>query len=235
MNILIIDDEINSRTLLATIAEQIPAIDHIETANSAIEAIAILNRYKPDIVLLDIEMPGGSGFHFLTAIPERSFKVIFVTAHSQYAIKAIKNRPYDYILKPVDPNAFKKLINQVVDETQLQDKKIFQDDRIVVNTLKETFFIEPRDVVQITSAGNYCIYQLKDGQGIVASYVLKKAAENLSESIFFRVNKSHIVNLNYVEKVVKEDGFTVVLKNGSEILLSRRRKEAFIEKMSNKL
>ena len=228
MNVLIVDDEANNRTLVTKMLEDFPIIKEIKLASSAIEAITILKSFKADIVFLDIEMPGGSGFDFLEAIPERDFKVVFITAHDKYAIKAIKEQAYDYLLKPIDRQQFEQLIYKLSDIVPENNGKDETRDRIIISTQEETFFLKKRDIIRVSSAGNYCIYHLINGRDIVASYILKRAYEDLSEDIFFRVHNSHIINFNFVEKMNKVDGYMIIMKDGTKIPLSRRRKDEFM-------
>ena len=233
MNVLIVDDEANNRALVEKLLDDHSFVKEVKTASSAIEAMLVLKTFKADVLFLDVEMPGGTGFNFLEALPEQDFKVIFITAHEKYAIEAIRAKAYDYLLKPIDIKEFNQVVSDLAGITTSAEKGPDLNERIIVSTQEETFFLKQKNITKITGAGNYCIYHLANGKEIVASYVLKKASEGLSKKIFVRVHNSSIININFIDKITKIDGNTVVMKDGSEVPVSRRRKEEFMAQILN--
>jgi two-component system LytT family response regulator len=232
MKILIVDDEANNRNLIENLLRAYPIVEEVKAASSAIEAITILKTFRADILFLDVEMPGGTGFNLLEALPSRDFKVIFVTAHEKYAIEAIRAKAYDYLLKPIETAQLDKIISSLADGRVEPIKSEDTNKRIIVNTAEETFFLKTKNIVQVSGAGNYCIYHMVNGKQIVASYVLKKASETLPENSFIRVHNSSIINVQFIEKISKTDGAAIVMKDGSRIPISRRRKDDFMAFMS---
>lgn len=232
MKVLIVDDEANNRSLMENLLCTNPIVGEIKAASSAIEAMAILKTFKADTLFLDIEMPGGSGFNFLEALPSRDFNVIFVTAHEKYAIEAIRAKAYDYLLKPIETAQLDKVLSSLVNGHVEPINSGDTNKRIIVNTAEETFFLKTKNILKVTGAGNYCIYHMVNGKQIVASYVLKKASETLPENTFIRVHNSSIINVHFIEKISKTDGTAIVMKDGSRIPISRRRKDDFMAFMS---
>lgn len=234
MNVLIVDDELNNRALVEKLLEKYSFINEVETANSAIAAMVALKTFEPDVVFLDVEMPGGNGFSFLDAVTDREFKVVFVTVHEKYAIEAVRAKADDYLIKPIDTVQFDELVLKLAGNFEDSEKKIDQNERIIVTTQDDTFFLKPKNIVRISSAGNYCIYHLANGKEIVASYILKKADQKLPKKMFARVHNSHIVNINSIEKISKSEGNFIVMRDGAEVPISRRRKEEFMTMIVNK-
>lgn len=228
MNVLIVDDEKDNRALLDKLLKNIPLVSDIREADSAVAALNILSTFRPDVILLDVEMPGLSGFDFLESLPKNQFKIVFVTAHKDYAVDAVKTQAVDYLLKPINREMLEKLMLRLsVNALQPQVSNGLRD-KIKISTLEETHFIRIEDIMHVSSAGNYSIYHLVDGREIVASHILKNALDQLPQDYFIRVHHSHVVNLNFIDKMTKKDGHEIVLKNQFKIPLSRRKKDEFM-------
>jgi two-component system LytT family response regulator len=229
MKVLIVDDERNNRILLRKMLGSHEDIQLIWEASNAMEAMKLINTNHPDLVLLDVEMPGGTGFDLLESIPQRDFHVIFITAYEKYAIKAIKQKAFDYLLKPIDPVEFNSIIIQLTGANSAPPNDTEVKDKLVINTQEETYFVKISDIVQVSGGGNYCVYHLASGKTVAASYILKKAQDDLPSDIFFRVHNSHLVNIEHVQKIDKMAGDAIILSDGSNVPLSRRRKEEFLK------
>ena len=239
---IIIDDEFESRNTILNILNNYCENISVEAqAENVKDAFKKINELKPDVVFLDIQMPDGTGFDLLEKFHKIDFQVIFITAYDQFALKAIKCSALDYILKPVDPvqliEAVKKLTNTDDDftvltkkiNTLLRNKNGFE--RISLPTFEGFRFINLKDIIRCEADNNYTNFYLSSGEMIVVTKTLKIYEEALSDLDFIRVHQSHLVNIKYVDQYVKGDGGTIIMVDGSEVEVSRRRKDDFLEKM----
>lgn len=236
---LIIDDEINGRNILkkmiSTFCEGVEVIGEAESVKTGIDAI---KRLKPELVLLDIQMQDGTGFDLLEQTDEKDFKVIFVTSFDNYAIKAFKFSAVDYILKPVDPDNLVEAINRVKDldsDNNFEDKidvlisNMNSLDKVALPSSDGVRFVKIGDIVRCESDNNYTMFYLISKEKILVSKTLKEFEIMLSGVKFFRVHKSHLVNLNYVTKYVPGEGGYLILEDGSHVDVSRRKKEGLLK------
>ncbi|MBI1836985.1 MAG: response regulator transcription factor [Flavobacteriia bacterium] len=244
---IIIDDENRTRDLIAKMInsfgldiEAIPAAESVETGIKAIEEL------KPDIVFLDIKMPDGTGFDLLKAIPNKNFEVIFITAHEEFAIKAIKFSALDYILKPVDPEELKAAVVHAM-ETLGNKKEESQFDalqlniqpnqkrRLVLKTQESVHIVELDHIIRCEADRNYTSFYLTEGKKILVSKTLKDYETLLSGHNFLRVQQSHLINLDFVARYDKGNGGSVVMKDGSEVPLSPAKRDLFFKILENLL
>lgn len=243
--ILIVDDESRTRTLLSKMIEttsfDVEVFPEGSSVSSGIEAI---HRINPDILLLDIQMPDGSGFELLEQLDSRDFEVIFVTAHQEYAIRAIKSSALDYILKPVEISELENALENAI--TSIKNKKDLsaqyeallnniQSDKkkIILRTIESLYIFDINDIVRCQSERNYTNFFINDGRKIIISKTLKDYEDVLQHPLFLRCHRSHIININYLDRYDKSDGGTIVMKDGSEIPLSKSSKERFFEIIDN--
>jgi two-component system LytT family response regulator len=240
---IIIDDEQEGRNILVNMlgsfCKNVEIVDMAEDVKSGVLAI---ERQKPDLVFLDIHMPDGTGFDLLEQLPEINFKVVFVTAFDQYALKAIKFSALDYILKPAEPqqliNAVEKLKEQPSDfgmiskqiSTLFRNKNGFE--RITLPTFEGLRFIVLKDIIRCEADNNYTNFFLSSGEKVLVTRTLKEYDETLSGLDFIRVHQSHLVNSKYIDRYIKGDGGTIIMTDGSHVEVSRRRKEDFLKKMA---
>lgn len=243
--ILIIDDESRTRTLLSKMIESIGFdVEIYPEGSSVASGIEAIHRINPDILLLDIQMPDGSGFELLEQLDSKDFEVIFVTAHQEYAIRAIKSSALDYILKPVEPseleNALENAINSIKNKKDLSAQyeallNNIQSDKkkIILRTIESLYIFDINDIVRCQSERNYTNFFINDGRKIITSKTLKDYEDVLQYPLFLRCHRSHIINLNYLDRYDKSNGGTIVMKDGSEIPLSRSSKDRFFEILDN--
>jgi len=242
MKTVIIDDEPKARKTIIDIlkysGEKIEIVAEGEDVKSGLEAIL---NHQPELVLLDINMPDGSGFDLLKALPAIDFKLIFITAFEEFAIKAFEFSAIDYILKPIDPvkliNSIKRAedlvdkenlnskLNALFSNLNVQDKK---NRKIVLHTEKNIHILDSRDIIRCKSDGGYTTFYLVNNKNIVVSKNLKYFEELLENCEFFRSHQSHLVNLNYIDHYIKTDGGSIVMKDGMIIPLSQRKREQFL-------
>ena len=245
--VLVIDDENRTRDLIAKMINSfgldIVAIPAGESVASGIKAI---EKHRPDIVFLDIQMPDGTGFDLLRSIPNKSFEVIFITAHEEFAIKAIKFSALDYILKPVDAdelkNALEKALNSIgskKEESQFDALQLNiqpnQKRRLVLKTQESVHVIELDNIIRCEADRNYTSFYLVGGKKILVSKTLKDYETLLSGHNFLRVQQSHLINLDYVARYDKGNGGSVVMKDESEVPLSPAKRDIFFKILDNLL
>ncbi len=243
---IIVDDERPARDNLKTLLERnFNNIKIVGEANSCKMGIEVLNNIPTDLLFLDIDLTDGSGFNILEALDKISFQVIFVTAYDEYAIKAFKYSALDYILKPINlgelHHAIEKM-EELISKDQpsqldlqailnnLQTKE--EDRRIAITDKQEIRFVNVSDIVRCQSDNNYTKIYLLNGERYVVSKTLKEYENLLPQSKFFRVHQSHLVNMDHVSKFLREEGGYVVMRNGDQLEISRRKKEDFFKKMS---
>jgi len=208
------------------------------------DGTAGIHRFQPDIVFLDVELQGKTGFDLLKDIPIKDFEVIFTTAHDKYAVQAFRFSAIDYLLKPVDPNDLKQAVNRLKKTTSDQMMKRFDtlffniknippdQKRITVPTMQGFEFLQVGDIIRLESNVNYTSLFLKDKSKIVVAKTLKEFEELLNEYGFYRVHNSHLINLHFIKSYKKGKGGIVVMNDLSEIEVSTRRKEEFLKRLS---
>ncbi len=239
---LIVDDEPNARQLIRNILELY--CDNVTVVGEAVnvnDGLIKIKELNPDLLLLDIQMPDGTGFDLLKKCKSLSFNFIFITAYEQYAIKAIKMSALDYILKPINTNeligAIDK-VNEKQEEVSGSQMKLdnyldnLQRDtterRIMMNTLDTMYSIKVKNIIRCEADKNYTEVYLVGKKKLVISKTLKEFEELLTESGFFRTHQSHLVNITFIESYEKGLSGLVVLQDGSKVPVSSRRKEAFM-------
>ncbi len=240
---IIIDDEINAREFLEKLLSRYFPNKFLvlHKAESVDEGILAIERFSPEIVFLDIQMPNKNGFALLKHFKSVNFEVIFTTAHKDFAIDAIKCSALDYLLKPInyiDLMETVKRYNQKRDLHQQNERvsvlleNLCNDNprfnKIVLPTETGFEFIKPNSILYCQADSNYCKIIFTDGKQLVLAKTLKHMEGMLSNELFFRIHKSFIVNLNYILQFDKTNEFQVRLTNGEHLPVSIRKKEEFI-------
>jgi two-component system, LytTR family, response regulator len=240
---IIIDDELHClETLSLLLKEFCPQVQLMEECRTAKKGLEAIEKLKPDLVFLDIEMPAMNGFEMLEQFTEIPFTIIFTTSYDQYAIKAIRFSALDYLLKPVDPkeliNAVKKVQEQrhlpMAEQFQMLLKRVqgkgTQFNKIAVPTSEGFELVTADQVIYCEANDNYTHLFLKNKVKIIACRTLKEMEEQLEDfSFFIRVHHSYMVNLNEVTKYIRGEGGYLVMSDGSSVNVSRSRKEALMK------
>ncbi len=243
----IVEDEINGLKNLQNMLDQhCGNVEVIGTAGSVREALQYFNNATnkiPDVAFLDINLPDGLVFQFLNQLNGNiKFDIIFVTAFEKYAIQACQYSSIGYIVKPIDPDDLRDAVSRI---TPGKNKKINQRidvfsqhynnpnafEKMSISALDGIYFINIKDIIRCEAEDNYTHIHLKNGDRITASKTIKSYEDLLSGVNFYRVHKSHLINLNYMRKFVKGDGGYLVMDDGKRIEVSRRRRPAFMEQM----
>lgn len=239
---IIIDDEARGRIALReklkTYCSNVRLV--AEAANGS-EGIVVIEKLHPQLIFLDIEMPGMNGFEMLNSLPNKNFHIIFTTAYDQYAIKAIKYAAFDYLLKPVDIEELIQTIakidlqpkNQTKKQIDLLNQNISHPkkllNKIAIPTLEGLLFYDINDIIFLEANSNYTNIHFANKTKLLASKTLKDFEELLPGSTFFRPHHSFIINLNYIKRYLKGDGGQIELQNGIYVDVSRRKKEEFLK------
>ncbi len=241
---IIIDDEENGRiSLREKIKNYCPDVELVGEAAGAQPGLELIDMEDPDIVFLDIEMPGMDGFEMLDELPDRAFHLIFTTAHSRYGIEAVKAAASDYLLKPVDIEELKTAIERI---KKPQQRYAEQPDevlaasvtprplnrKITIPTMEGLVFIAVDDIIHVEAQDNYTVFHLTEQPKLTVSKTLKEFEDLLPADRFYRVHNSHIVNLNFVRKYFKGKGGRIEMQNGNVVEVSRRKKDEFLRLIS---
>ncbi|MDT8402474.1 MAG: LytTR family DNA-binding domain-containing protein [Bacteroidales bacterium] len=235
---IIIEDEPDlrelNRGLLSANFNEVEIVGETDSVDGGIE---LIQKEKPDLVLLDIEIKGGTGFNILQKVKPYTFKLVVVTAFNQFAIKAIKFSAIDYILKPINEYEFVSAIESALkliepgqteqQMTQLIDmyEKKAQTRKIVLRTSEAIHVVNISEIEYCQSDNTYTSFYLSGGERILVSKPMKEFTGILEEYNFFRPHQSYLINLHAISRIDKSDGGFVILKNGSEIPISARRKQ----------
>lgn len=237
MDIVIIEDEPEIlETLISIVNNYLPDISILGTATNNTEAFNCLTINPPDVILSDINIGNNTIFEVLEKIENIKFKVVFITAHEEYALKAIKLSAIDYLLKPVDPleliatlNKIKQNLNSDAEQEQalILHNNLQKDKpkKIVLKTAERIHIIDTSDIMHIEADGSYSTFYLSNGKSVIVSKLIKEYDTLLSEYCFFRTHQSHLVNLNQVSSYEKNDGGFLLMKNNKQVPVSQRKRE----------
>lgn len=244
MKAIIIEDEAQAISALKSeLSIHCPDVIVTGEAKSVKEGIPLIKNLKPDLIFLDIQLSDGLGFDILTVLKEEKFKVIFTTAYSQYAIKAIKFSALDYLLKPIDSeeliqaiDKFKSM-NSSSDLTKIETllfnlQNPEKRKKIILNTTEGISIFETDTILKCSAESNYTQVYFTNGKKQLFSKTLKEFEELLEHSGFERVHHSHIINLNHLLSFVNKDGGYVILSDKSTVPVSQRKKTQLMERLS---
>lgn len=240
---VIIDDNPEIRaTNKRLLSEYFIEIEMVGEADSVETGAALISQTQPQLVLLDIELNGGTGFQLLQKLKPYTFKVIFITGHDQYALKAIKFHAIDYILKPVNATEFQQAVQSTLELIKMSfpasgQQELFMQSfaqqnspsKIMLRTVNALHLVQVADILYCRSDNSYTTFYLSTGEKIMVSKGIVFYDEILTDSGFFRPHQSYLVNLNHIRKVDKTDGGFVILDSGDEIPVSLRRKKSLMQ------
>jgi len=243
---ILVDDEPNNlESLTQLITRYFPRLSVKDIACEAEDAIDKILAHKPDLLFLDIQMPGKNGFELLGSLPEIDFEVIFVTAHDQYGIQAIKFSALDYLLKPVDIRELRQAVYKA--ETRISVKKRNLNLENLLTNLKDsrpdaqkialpepqgTRFVSVAEIFRCQADNNYTWIYLQGGDKLIVGKTLKEYEELLGPYHFLRTHQSHLVNIHYIKSMLKEDGGTLLMANGEKIPVSRQKRDQVKQTLS---
>lgn len=240
---VIVDDELKSTAVLnVKISKYLPGVEVVGTATNINSAYTLITEHNPEIVFLDITMPGESGFDLLEKYDKVPFETIFVTGHSEYALDALKVSAADYLLKPVIPeelkNAYHKVKNKIDKAIRTNQYELLkfnlnnigdQNSKVVIPGTGVFDFVYVKDIIRCEGDQKYTNIYLSGRKKIVSSYNIGSYKELLSNYSFFMTHKSHLINTYHIKSYLVEG--SVVMSDDSQAPVSRRRKDIFIEKI----
>jgi two-component system LytT family response regulator len=237
MKALIIDDERLARTELQRLLSKIPEIQVVGEAVNADDALQKIAELNPEILFLDIQMPGKTGFDLLEEL-DNVPHVIFTTAYDEYALKAFEYNALDYLLKPIEQSRLEEAIKRIIVREQVQQEAepanmLKPEDRVFVKDGERCWFVKLEDVRLFESEGNYVRIFFNDNKPLILR-TLNYLDERLDQHTFFRANRKHIINLKWVENIEPwlNGGLLVKLKGGQKVEVSRRQSIKFREMLS---
>jgi len=235
---IIVDDELHARENLKKIIETYcPEMEILGVADSVVNAKKLVSGHNPDVVFLDISMPVLDGFDFLDEYEDRNFIVVFVTAHEEFGIKAVKAGAADYLLKPVNikelKHAVKKLL--LLKNKQMNIETVHETEKVILPASHGFDVLIFDDIIRLEAEGCYTKVVTTDGKHSIISRTLKDFEDTLPKEKFFRVHKSHLINLKHIKDYSNLSGNFVKMSDGSKIEISRRKAPEFIRKVKTAL
>ena len=241
---IIIDDERLARNELKKLLQEYSEIEVIDEAANVQEGIEKIEKHNPDLIFLDIQMPGKTGFDLLEEL-DRAPKVIFTTAYDEFALKAFEVNALDYLLKPVEPRRLSDAIQKVQQDqnhetsagisngTVARNSLLNDDDQVFVKDGERCWFVKLNEIRLFESVGNYAKVFFGPNKPLILKS-LNSLEERLDDKVFFRANRKHIINMRWIEKIEPyfNGGLLLELKGGEKIEVSRRQTVKFKEMMS---
>jgi two-component system, LytTR family, response regulator len=240
---LVIDDERLARQELKNLLQQFDQIQIVGESGNVDEALDMIDKENPDLIFLDIQMPGKNGFELLDEIQGNAPDVVFVTAYDEYALKAFEVNALDYLMKPVDEDRLAELISQI--DKKISKKKAQQEapamvndrlditDQVFLKDGEKCWFVQLEKIRLFESEGNYVRVYFDENRPLILKS-LNALTDRLSEKYFFRASRKHILNLRWIEKVETwfNGGLLVILKDGTKVEVSRRQSVKLKEMMA---
>ncbi|MCU0388062.1 MAG: LytTR family DNA-binding domain-containing protein [Chitinophagaceae bacterium] len=245
---IIVDDEPGGLYIIGKLLKDYcPEVKVVAACSSADSAFEQITLHEPQLVFLDISLPGKNSFELLEELPQIDFEIIFVTAHSDYMLKAFRYSAVDYLVKPVDEDLLMDAVHRAVKRiaansikynitTLLQNitrSSQGQKAKLCIPSVKGFHVVDLHEIIYCEASGSYTHFHFLQMPVICASRPIHEYEELLSEAGFMRVHKSYLVNLSHVKEYVKGEGGTAILSNGYEIEVSRRKKDLFISRIKN--
>lgn len=229
MKAIIIDDEPSCiESLMAKLELFLPQVEIIKTYQVAQEALFEVQRVDVDVIFLDIEMPGLDGITFAQKANLQNTEIIYTTAHQRYAINAFQVSAFDFLLKPIDRHELVKTIERLTKKLKEKQSKSIKlhsrYNKIAVPSTKGMFFVPLNDILWLEADNNYTTLHLSSGAKLLTSRAIGEYEDILSTLDFFRIHQSTIINLQHLQEYVRGEGGSVILVNGQELEVSRRRK-----------
>jgi two-component system LytT family response regulator len=227
--VIIDDQDYAIAALKADLIENFENLEICGEANGVLAGVKTISKTNPDIIFLDIEMGDGDGFDVLDILNDVRHKIIFITGSKEYAIKAFKYAAVDYILKPVDIEELKAAIEKIIGNKNEEIQNSEHSTKLSLNTNEEIKLVDVSDIIRLESDGNYTKFYFKDKSNLLITKTLKEYDQALAAHDFLRVHQSHLVNFNQIEAYKKTEGGYLLMKDGSIVPVSVRKKAEIME------
>jgi two-component system LytT family response regulator len=246
MKAILVDDEPDGiRTLKRMLELHCPHVEVMATCSNAVAAKQQIAALSPDVVFLDIQMPGKSGLELLTELSEKEFEVIFVTAHNEYMLQALQYSAADYLLKPVDEDRLIDAVQRVekrleADKKEDRTKALLHnlgmagnpsEMRLCLPTLKGFIVLKLDEIIYCEAERSYTVFHLDNNKTVTVSKPLLEYDHILKDTSFLRIHKSFLINLHHVKEYQRGEGGLVIMSDNAEIEVSRRKKDQFLLKV----
>lgn len=238
---LIVDDEYSGRkSFKLLLKDYCPEIDVIAEADSAHTAKKLVYDLNPDVVFLDVNMPVMDGFDFLDSLPERHFSVVFVSAHMEHGIRAVKAHAVDYLLKPVSIKELQLCVRNLVQAHKLSksvdanSENYNSNHKIILSHFQGFSVHDINDIIRLEADDNYTKVFINNKIPITISKPLKHFEDCCGET-FFRIHKSHLINLKFLKEFTNQDGGYAIMTDGTKLAVSRRKLSEFMDKVKAQL
>jgi two-component system, LytTR family, response regulator len=239
---IVIDDERLARQELKNLLQSFDNIQIVAESGKPEEALDLIERENPDLIFLDIQMPGMTCFELLDELEGKAPEVIFVTAYDEYALKAFEVNALDYLMKPVEESRLQESIDKIAkriekkkseEHVRANDGKLELHDQVFLKDGEKCWFVELEKIRLFESEGNYVRVYFDESRPLILKS-LNALTDRLSEKFFFRASRKHIVNLRWIEKVETwfNGGLLVILKDGTKVEVSRRQSVKLKEMMA---
>lgn len=243
MRTVIIDDEDRARKSIADLIKiSNNSVQLVGEASDVQSGIHIIKTLKPDLVLLDINMPDGTGFDLLKTIENINFKIIFITAYEEFAIRAFEFSAIDYLLKPVDPSKLMEALEKarlIIEQESINlklnalfanlESSTTDSKKLILKTAENIYIVSTSDIIRCESDCGYTNFYLVDGKKILVSKNMKDYEDMLNGMGFYRIHQSHLINIKYIDHYNKTEGGAVIMKDNSYLPLARRKKDSFLK------
>jgi len=221
-----------------------PDMEISAKADSLKEGVLSLNQHQPDLLILDTFLLDGSGFDLLNHFQHPDFKVIFVSEYIEYAMKAIEFNALAYLLKPLEEKKFITAINKATDRIHQEEKRQLQllehdlkdlqaSDNIILRTSEQIHSVKATEIIRVEADGNYATFFISDGRKVIVSKPMKEYEDKLLENGFFRIHKSHVINIRKMSYFEKAEGGSVMMIDGSRVPVASRKRDEVITLLEN--
>lgn len=245
MKIAVIDDEKHAGETLQWQIDRLRASSEpVRVFTDVYKALQDIPKFKPDVIFLDIEMPGLNGFQFLEKLDNPKIKIVFTTAYDRFAINAFEVNAVDYLLKPIEDDALERAISRLKSTDEQNTPKLIRDafadiekkkngnGKIALPTAYGLDFVKSNEIIYCQSESNYTRISLTENRKILVSKTLKEIGAMLPESTFMRTHNSYIVNMDRIEKYIKSDGGSLQMENKDDVKISRNKKTEVLDRIT---
>jgi two-component system LytT family response regulator len=244
MKVAIIDDEPDARSTLKQYIQVLIPNVQTEEANTVATGLQLIELFKPELVFLDVMMPDGTGFDLLNKIASVTFKVVIISGHEEFALKAFRFSAIDYLVKPIDEEELKETINRIkpVDQKPWQEmmevlrqslaQQNSSERKIVLRDFNTIYVVLLNTIIRCEATNNYTTFYFTNQKPIIVSKPLKEYDLLLSTQNFIRVHQSHLVNLHHIQQFNKKEGGSLLLSDGSDIPVATRKREQVLQALS---
>jgi len=240
--VLVDDDKTSILTLKSLLTANFQNMDIVGTAYNVTEAVPLIDKVKPALVFLDINLPDGEGFDVIERVSYKDFRVIFITAYDKYAVRAFEFSALHYLVKPITNEMLESAINRYrdlkIEEIRnrlnvLRDNLKTKNEKIIIPSTDGLNVVKLADIVRLEASDVYTLFYMTNGQRFVASKPLNNYEKILEDLPFSRIHSKHLVNLMFVKRYIRGKGGSVILEDNTEVEVSVRKKADFIEKLKN--